>query len=1123
MSYILNIPFGNLKFYQGNALTNNVAYFHEISSGGKIHIGSDWMYDSSSSRYRSTVFDVAKIKIKISDLGLSQKFPKNTKINFSILNTSDWCGAGYLRGHVSKKDLPLSQVVNWNGSTGQMITFDSNIDRFCFCEADFTSGHGSSGRIVTFTGTCENEVDLTNTEYIYIYVIDTVVHFGSPGSTSTSFNSSYLKVNFDLPYTQVGNPTNFTVVVDNATSDNSNINIYYDSNINLSWTSSSAGNNNPVAGYKLYYKTSEEVQAIGQIINAESVNFSFISKNLIPVMKKGSTYQLGIQALASYENLHSSIVYFNKYLNIVNKAPDAPSFTITDIIRCNDNSSSQIEIKNLTAYDVDGDSLEYQYQILNANGVVSSEGTVPSNRKITMTKQTPFIQIKAVETSGSEAKSSVWTKKQVVVNSKPTFSFSYTPEIGLVGSKAYLNILRNIKCDFGNHSSPLTFYEWKIGTDLSLVNIGNTSTIDYYKIIPAAIGQGGGQQVKIILTIKDKTGDSFSEQIYLTYNNDSEIVNLLCPQKRTPRNLIISSSPITNNNEVSSIYIDKFFQAKIITDQPSDEIDRFISLYIKEKDGTYKLVFNSSSKISDGLNNYSNLTYNLVDGRVYIFKAVLTDLFGNTTECESTEYNYLQSFNVSTFNYSRQNWYPVEDYYDKTNQIVFFTSSFLDMPNNIGNNYYTIEAIYNNSTIILANKIGVKNSQDWTIEINGSTINFKKDNLDLFKKLQITTDSADISIQYKITGFNAFGRAGASLFYSGKIITSSAPSVNDITLTSYINSDAKENYKNWFNPGDSITFSINKIPFDYNDYLYIENGKEITSGLTSIQKYELSYRYDTTQTWTKIQEGEYSYNLSFNINSIKPLNKGLDATNVQFGLRFIDKSGLSSDYLTIDLVACREINPSFSIQNSSILSKTLSISLISTDLGGNSKGKENFLRNGGETFKTTLYISIDDINYSPYVGLINNYSDPSNNLLNNNLEIQTTLTKGEEQNSKIYIKAVVEITTNSVTGRTIQIETLSYLFYLNAPTMSHRRHWIGINTTANNNEDVFHISQFDEGNEERKIIRLSGFNNVLGKEREITIDLSSGILTGYDDGNSIMKINLSTGEIDNAIISGGTW
>ncbi len=89
--------------------------------------------------------------------------------------------------------------------------------------------------------------------------------------------------------------------------------------------------------------------------------------------------------------------------------------------------------------------------------------------------------------------------------------------------------------------------------------------------------------------------------------------------------------------------------------------------------------------------------------------------------------------------------------------------------------------------------------------------------------------------------------------------------------------------------------------------------------------------------------------------------------------------------------------------------------------------------------------------------------------------------------------------------------------------MSHRRHWIGINTTANNNEDVFHISQFDEGNEERKIIRLSGFNNVLGKEREITIDLSSGILTGYDDGNSIMKINLSTGEIDNAIIYGGTW
>ena len=77
-----------------------------------------------------------------------------------------------------------------------------------------------------------------------------------------------------------------------------------------------------------------------------------------------------------------------------------------------------------------------------------------------------------------------------------------------------------------------------------------------------------------------------------------------------------------------------------------------------------------------------------------------------------------------------------------------------------------------------------------------------------------------------------------------------------------------------------------------------------------------------------------------------------------------------------------------------------------------------------------------------------------------------------ESSSKLYLKAIIRIDTNT-SGAFVETETATFILFTDVPTMSHRAHWIGINTTENGPDDIFHVSQF--GN--KKYIKLTGFQN----------------------------------------------
>jgi hypothetical protein len=170
-------------------------------------MGSNWV-DSNGDELgdTSTAFDVARIRIKISDLSINQTgLINNSKIKLSIKSTKEWCGAGYLRGYVSTELLSAKEAVWYREPTKAL----KNSTICTLKTANFSWGKGESivGKEIIFSGTISTtEAVAKGAEYLYIYIIDTVCYYGNPGSTTSRFSDNYLKISFELPYTSVENP-----------------------------------------------------------------------------------------------------------------------------------------------------------------------------------------------------------------------------------------------------------------------------------------------------------------------------------------------------------------------------------------------------------------------------------------------------------------------------------------------------------------------------------------------------------------------------------------------------------------------------------------------------------------------------------------------------------------------------------------------------------------------------------------------------------------------------------------------------------------------------------------------------------------------------------------------------
>ena len=983
-------------------------------------------------------------------------------------------------------------------------------------------------------------------------------------------------------YGKVHEPTNCFLAYEPA-KPNSN-EIYRDTVLNLSWTAAIDGDHNPVNGYRLYYGLSGEgyTQSL-DIGNIQNYSFKIINNFGSPT--KGTTFQLGIQAKATYGELHSDIIALGS-LTIINKPPEILEVSAEGIIRITGNVNTDINIvintKNKTDVDVDEDEVTYFYVVSDKlDFIESDEKELPSNKIISMNPNQPYLFIRAKETSTLQNPTPVsgnWVQVPVTVNEAPNFEIDYyvgqetTAKDDL--SIKYINKFNNITCklsktpgttksvnsfqwDIGNSSNYKAFITQESGGSAPQGSLSNIS------ISSDTADSGGGQLIKIKVTVTDGAGDIFTEEKITDYRRLYKV---------TPNSLKIL--PIEETSAmVNEKYINNLVNTVVGVDFPLNDVTRFIQFQLGEKNEQGEWKYNNiSSQVPVQEVLYGPFTTNIQNNKEYRFKAILFDEFGNNTSYvdESKSYWKLPIFDVSSFSFTETDWHPLKDYQDGSNIELSFTSSYIDNIGEIGKNSYTIQVEYNSQIYDLANRIEHESSyEEWTTTIDGATINFKILNIELFKKLKTATNVPQISAVYKITGYNAFGVPGASKTYNGVITTQEAPSVEDVTITAQISSNPQEDFKTWFNPEDKVELILTGSPFDYNDLFINENGD--FEEKKTITNYIILYKYSELEEWKKpqtawegwqgnfVKNGEYL--TSIVLNSMPPLSLNEKETDIILGLQLIDDTNLVPlqlnnnnlpQILTVNLKACRKENIIFSISSANLTEKNLNVTLSINDFGGNSRGFENFTRGGSETFKVTLEVGLDDETFTTYEASIPYAEGGSSNqvlnkYLNNKLIPFTKLIHEEEENNKLYIKAKLEIVTNSFSNNIISATTATYLLYLSQPTMSHRAHWIGINTADLVSNEVFKVSEYQD----QRFIKLIG--NYQGYDEndqptspqpiEISIDLKEGTIISSIDKIKGYEINMRTGQIivgdisandiivsditastvTGATISGGTW
>lgn len=940
----------------------------------------------------------------------------------------------------------------------------------------------------------------------------------------------------------VGEPTNGKILINNQLITEIH-NAYRDETITLNWDEAENGANNLVVGYKIWYGVSQNNYTDFILLDSETTSYSFRIMDAFGGPKKGTTFYLGIQALAEYGELHSPIIYVGG-ISIINKPPERPKISTQNIIRITGNTDTAIHIK-IECSDVDGDELTYFY-VLNdiASANPSTEVRFPADGIIAMNsaKHHLFIRAKDKESSGP------WGYLEVPVNKTPDFNISYEVKLNHeITAKnnsniKYADTLTNINCSLdGMISQPVTYF-WDIGTEnlLDVSVVAKSNNIFSQKIPPIEQIQGGGEFIKIKVGVRDSIGDYFENSIITSHRRLFKII---------PDGLTILPVEGNSNGEINKLYLNNGVMARINAAFPENDIARTVGLWLGKfnedyKEWTYNKLNGDFELIADNVQEYGAFETNIQFDTEYRFRVEITDQFMNTVYFDS-DHNYrkLDKFNVDsrTFSFNPKDWHPLKLYMDSKNKLeedpyVNFTASYLDKPRDTGKNSYTIEAEYEGITYELISRLKHGDEKEgWVTNIDGSQITLSCKNIVLFKKLKRATNTPKIQVKYKITGYNAFGVRGDTAEYMGSIITQEAPSIDDnVSISATVNSSAQNEYSTWFNPGDKVTFSISKEPFDYNDLLIQTNGEE--TNVKTITSYILYYKYTEEDPWISpdlswenwqgsfIKDGDYLREIV--IDSMPSLSLNKKRTKIILGLQLIDNSNLvAPKILTTELQACRREGAIFNIESATLEDNNLTVNLNINDFGGNDYGFENFQRNGQEETSVVLSVSLDEKNYTDYSGIKKESSDTFilNIGLKEKLSFFTALNEQQRNSNKLYIKAKLNIVTN-INNRDSDIYSITtvYVLYLNRPTMSHRAHWIGINTTANQDSDVFHIEQYSD----RRYVRLSGFNEEQQVNINVIIDLGSGIISREINNNedkSAMKIDLYNGLIQNAFLDCGTW
>lgn len=958
-------------------------------------------------------------------------------------------------------------------------------------------------------------------QYYYI----TLLPFNSTTGNSVIFDNTWLRaINKTSAcsatleyeeYSKVGNPTS-----PSCTSQ-----MYKDGSVTVSWGKAANGLNNPVKSYNIYceigkYPTLNSTSQTQKIFVAEASASSRViynsSENGIKASKGDKVY-FSVRAIGTVSGFHSDLINVG-YCTVINKPPVWPTYDVTGVILALA-PSSQVTISNVRpssgSGDVDGDTLEYYYKVgaQSSNPTPTGATKISGNTaRITVTKETPSIFVWAYDGTAYGD----YGKHTVAVNVLPQIqSINISGENIL--NKQGLSCTRYLNAS-ATLSKAVETYEWYIWNSRALTYnlLGTGATLSKASIerIPFS-----NTKIQIKLVVTDSAGESVErEETFNIYQ---------MPSIKRPSNLEIIASEIDNkeaNGVVNSIYINAEINAYLTmpASEPTDIPFKNMSLWVSTGGESTRIYTHGT--VLDG-RYYYIVTYNFEYGKSYTFRVVVTDNADRTAEFNlSTIFYKLPLVNLSQANnkVNQTEWHVLK-------RGSFAISTLYADNNNTGRNSYRLEASVNNGGYVTLLEF---DSLSAGSTIVGNTLTYTvSDGFELFKKLKIKTNEPDYKVNYRIMASNAFGLKGGAEYYGQiqncTIVTREAPTFNastnfyarvgyikdptNILAASFneIPNATTGREERMFNPGELIDFCLTELATDLNS-LYYDGKQEFNRD--TIPSYEVDYASSSTTisnpgsaslVWNSLGvlggSAQWSEDSDFYHQSLIVSQFSIPGSYIYFRISAIDDSGKRSEYKYClqPLICCRKATPAFSIAEVKREGTSMTISLSVSDWGGNNKGYENFFRKGTETATITV----------EYGSSLNeNLKTETQTALISKLPTEVSFDMGVAPSGKIYLHVSVRINTNTAGGDYNAIIAVipTYIYYSEGPTVSYRSHWVGINNSVFDPDEVMRIEAFRKDGVERHMMRFVGFDS----------DSNSDIMIG---------LNLNSGEIAGLIINGGSW
>ena len=954
--------------------------------------------------------------------------------------------------------------------------------------------------------------------------------YGSAGTISSSFTNS---VNA-LLYSSVTAPTSVSAstAITLPTSD-----------VTISWSGASAGTNNAITGYEIFY-TSDGTDPTTSSTPIYPSGTGTSYKFSLSGAERGTIYKFKVRTKGTVSGYTPSGLSSATATFTINSLPGAPTVTVDKGIVPYNNGNGASCSFTVTA----GDDAQSSSQTRTLYYSTSEDGTktrFTSPLSYTINGNSGGSQTLYFWTYDGLEYSSSYTSETVNINSIPTIdSLNVAPPGELISTTNGIlaQTLNGSVTATANSSQSVSIssYTWYYSTNgTSSTTFGqNASSFSNYNvrtIVPTA-----NQQFGIGVKVTDSLGDSSPIGWYTTSGAShvsSTIVRPFITAKATPTVSNIAVYNNTNATTVSGTVPYNFYRNMYVTwTQPSD---------ITHNNGYFEIVnytitINGNAVATTSGQTGSILLQNLsYDPGTKLTVGVQTNDEGGYTASTS-----ISSMTVDGQQYNLEESIPPTIDADIVFSLVEPYRAYRPSTSNL------VVALTSSTIVNSINSVNIKcNLSDTTgTPVIQSNISLSKvDNqyqatlsrTDIVNWFQTAYDTNPLNTDYTclftVTLSNNFGQTGSVLTKTYRVVFREPPIMNGTLSQSiiYYSQSGAVSLGNtpsiaarMLNTGDTIRLILSAAATDYN-------------GNGNIDKYQIYVSRtitdeEPTSGFTLYREDTFTTSLR-NIDIVLP--QYAEMQFLWFRIYVIDKDGQQSEnYLknSISYIASRIQLPV--------------VELLDVDVDSTHQVSGNWrLNNLGGNNNYNNYPNLERINYPsgytsakalPIIKLeYSTTSDFSTSEVTSNLNTVTgsfanyLTTKTIEglanrailnqayQNKNLYMRLIVELPTSTMissgSAPTGQVNengqgyivgvSNTVVYYSIAPTVAYRKNFLGINS-----------EQFDA-------IDQAGGNNTIA------------LINDYDDHRYIYfngqlntiphlaYIDVKTGQLHNFIIDGGTW